>query len=121
MKISDGNTIEQIQQAFNDMFPGLKIEFYDKRHEKTEGSPADAQYESTLSIGEIRDVEGTQEVMVDPEMTVAQLEANFRDRLGLNIQIFRRSNSIWLQTSTTDNWTLKEQNRKGLASIQREE
>ena len=121
MKISDTNTIHEIQQAFSESYPGLKIEFYDKRHEKAEGSPADSQYDPSMTIGEIRDVHGTQEVLVDPEMTVAQLEANFRDRLGLNVQIFRRSNTLWLQTSTTDNWKLKEQNRKGLASIQREE
>jgi hypothetical protein len=46
-------------------------------------------------------------------MTVAELERLFVENFGLNAQVFRRSGTLWLQTSATDNWTLAEQNRKG--------
>ena len=34
----------------------------------------------------------------------------------LNLQVFRKSSDIWLQTSATDHWTLEKQNGKGQRS-----
>ena len=118
MIINDNQTIREIQEAFSQMFPGLKIEFYSAEHGKKEGSHANTQYHSDETIGNIRQVDNTADINIDPEMSVGSLEQAFHDLLGLNAQIFRRSNQLWLQTSATDSWSLKEQNRKGLASVQ---
>ena len=118
MIINNEQTIKEIQAAFNAMFPGLKIEFYSEEHKSQEGSPAASQYGPNETIGNIRKTKGTSDIAIDPEMSVESLERAFHDNLGLNIQIFRRSNQLWLQTSKTDSWSLKEQNRKGLASVQ---
>ena len=118
MVVEDNMSIQQIQTSFQKMFPGLKIEFYKSGHKAHEASKAEDQIKENKTIGEIRSVKGTQVVIIDPTMSVAKLENQFKDQLGLNIQIFRRSNNLWLQTSATDDWTLQEQNRKGLASIQ---
>jgi hypothetical protein len=47
------------------------------------------------------------------QMTVKQLETTFREKFGLNVQVARRSGSMWLETTMTDNWTLKHQNDHG--------
>ncbi|MBK6949217.1 MAG: hypothetical protein IPH16_15200 [Haliscomenobacter sp.] len=49
-------------------------------------------------------------------MTVREFEQAFYDTYGLNVQVFRRSGNIWIQTTATDSWTLAEQNRKGSSS-----
>lgn len=111
-------SISEVQHAFSNLFPGLKLEFYTKEHDAHEGSSAKDQYSPELIIKEIRSVHGTQIVIVDPTMSVASLESQFKEQLGLFVQVFRRSNTLWLQTSATDDWSLQEQNRKGIASIQ---
>lgn len=118
MVIEDNMSISKIKSSFQEMFPGLKIEFYKSEHKSHEASRAEDQIVGDKTIGEIRSVEGTQVIIINPTMSVAKLEKQFQDQLGLNVQIFRRSNTLWLQTSATDDWTLQEQNRKGLASVQ---
>ena len=39
-----------------------------------------------------------------------------KEKYSLNIQVFRKSADIWLQTSATDHWTLEKQNGKGQRS-----
>ena len=43
----------------------------------------------------------------------AELEEIFETNFGLHVQIFRKSGKIWLETSTTDGWTLNQQNEEG--------
>lgn len=40
-------------------------------------------------------------------------EHHFRENFGIDNQVFRKSANTWLQTTTTDDWTLAEQNKKG--------
>lgn len=117
MKISKDKTIGQIQVEFSTLYPGLKLEFYSKKHKDHEGSPKDFQMDSQKvleSYGAL--IEG--ELDLNGEMTVSELEESFETLFGLNIQVFRRSAELWLQTTATDNWTLETQNRKGIHSMQ---
>jgi hypothetical protein len=43
-------------------------------------------------------------------MKVGELEHAFNVKFGLSAQVFRKSGEIWLQTTTTDTWTLAKQN-----------
>ena len=116
MIIQDSKSIQEIQLEFNGLFPGLKIEFYRFPHAQFKGSLRDNQYAPELHLYEIREHHNEGEITISPEMTVEQLEGLFEELYGLHVQIFRKSNRIWLQTSKTDSWTLAEQNRKGLRS-----
>ncbi len=118
MKITKELTIADLQVAFHEKFPGLKLEFYKKAHEDHEGSSSKSQLGSAMKLGEAFEDLKEGEMTINEEMTVWQLEKAMEDQFGVHAQVFRRSNQIWLQTSTTDDWTIKEQNRKGLASIQ---
>jgi tyrosyl-tRNA synthetase len=53
----------------------------------------------------------TIEIKIDELMKVAELEGVFAKNFGLSVQVFRKSGNLWLQTTTTDNWTLAEQNQ----------
>ena len=116
MIIQDSKTIKQIQEEFHTMFPGLKIEFYRIPHDQFKGSLKENQYESDLHLFEVREHHNEGEIIINQEMTVRQLEGLFEELYGLHAQVFRKSNYVWLQTSKTDDWTLGEQNRKGLKS-----
>jgi len=46
-------------------------------------------------------------------MSVLELENALIDEFGLSAQVYRKSGNIWLETTMTDNWTLKQQNDHG--------
>jgi hypothetical protein len=118
MKIVAHKSLKEIQEEFHIMFPGLKIEFYQKPHSQDNGSPKEEQIDSVFTIGEIATLEIDREIVITPNMKVSAVEQLFADHYGLYPQIFRRSANLWLQTSKTDDWTLEVQNRKGLHSAE---
>ena len=113
MKITDKKTLADIQAEFSEKFPELKLEFYKEAHAVGEGSAATATLNASKTIGAVRTIHREGELSINGHLKVSTLESNFKDQYGLNVQVFRRSGDIWIQTSTTDEWTLAKQNRKG--------
>lgn len=116
MTISDEKTLRDIQKEFNIYFPYLKIEFYSGHHARGEGSPVQDRLDPELPLSEIRTIHTTGDLKIDPEKKVSEFEQMFSKKYGLNVQVFRKSGNLWMQTTSTDHWTLSEQNRKGGAS-----
>ncbi len=116
MWIKDDVILRDIQRTFHQMFPGLKIEFFSGHHEVGEGSPMKTRLDTARAIGEVRTKHTEGDLQIEGTMTVRTLETRFMDGYGLNVQVFRRSGSLWMQTTATDSWTLDEQNRKGGSS-----
>lgn len=116
MLITDHKKLREIQVEFNQNFPHLRIEFYSKHHERGEGSSVIYKLSDQQTIGEARTRHEEGDFIVDPDMTVEDFENLFWQKFGLNVQVFRKSGAMWMQTTSTDQWTLLEQNRKGGAS-----
>lgn len=53
------------------------------------------------------------DLSVFDSMTVGQLEKSFLEKFGMLVQVSRKSGSVWLETTMTDSWTLKQQNDHG--------
>ncbi len=112
LRIAPNRLISEVQQDFNNAFPFLKIEFFQKRM---------AQPAYTLQQILPRDkrvVEGQTaltdgDIEISSAMTVKDLEKIFRDQFSLGVQVFRRSGNLWLETTMTDGWTLELQNQHG--------
>ena len=117
MKISDNKKLIKVQQEFSEKFTGLKIEFYQEAHQAGEGSSANTTLDSNKTIGEVRSIHQTGELSINGHLKVSTLEENFKNQYGLNVQVFRKSGDLWMQTSATDEWTLAKQNRKGIHSV----
>lgn len=107
-----GNTsVGQIKHQFTTMFPYLKLEFfYEDKNEKPQ--LLIASNDTLLSKLQPKLREGV--IVVDEHLIVADLEAQFKEEFLLNVQVFRRSGSLWLETTITDIWTLGRQNQHGL-------
>lgn len=116
--IDKSKKLSEIQNEFQKRFPYLKIEFYKTAHAEGEGSPKQGTLNTDLTIEQVlnKDVEGT--IKIQGLMTVAELESTFKETYGLSTQVFRKSGSIWLQTSATDHWTLTEQNHKAMERLE---
>lgn len=101
--------IAEVQAEFNTAFPFLKLEFF--RNKKGRGESV--AIPSSLAISECYAAVEEKEVEIDENMQVSALETIFKEHLGLNVQVFRRSGNLWLQTTITDHWTLQKQNEHG--------
>jgi hypothetical protein len=113
MFISNEKTLRQVKQEFQEKFLWLKLEFYARGHEPGEGSFERDHLDDTLTVGDARSITAEGEMSIHGNLKVSSLEQEFQDRYGLNVQVFRRSGEVWLQTTSTDEWTLAEQNEKG--------
>jgi hypothetical protein len=50
---------------------------------------------------------------ITPQTNIAQLEQDFRDNFDLAVQIFRKAGNTWIETSSTDGWSLERENKAG--------
>ena len=117
MKISNTMCVQDIIEQFNDEFNFLKIEFYKKHHHDSEGSPLESQLLHSTLLKELNSDLRNEEIVLFLDMTVSEFEQMMFNRFKFNIQVFRKSDNLWLQTSSTDQWTLEKQNGKGQRSI----
>ncbi|HEX2628442.1 MAG TPA: hypothetical protein VHM26_05515 [Chitinophagaceae bacterium] len=110
ISIRQDRTIGDVQRDFAQAYPFLKIDFY-KINGKAKYTTAEKLDKLVLmrSCNLLR--EG--ELIVGDIMTVLELERSFRENFGLYVQVSRKSGTLWLETTMTDNWTLKQQNDHG--------
>ncbi len=116
MVISDDKTFRDIQREFNSKFPYLKLEFYSSRHGEGEGSPLQERIDPEQVLKNVRQIHNEGNIEVTGDVKVSDFEQAFHEKFGLNVQVFRKSGNLWMQTTSTDHWTLSEQNRKGGSS-----
>lgn len=113
--IKDDQKLSDVKDAFNAKFPHLKIEFYKGSHEENEGSGKKELLDDSLYLRDIRSNHAEGELSVDGHLKTSSFEQNFMDHYGVNVQVFRKSGNLWLQTIATDNWTLAEQEKEAQA------
>lgn len=113
MHIHHDDTLELVQRSFSAAFPFLKLEFFNRPHDK--GRPTEKQFmlNTKRTIDSCNPKLTDAMVMIPTAMTVQELESVFQERLGLYIQVFRKSGGVWLETTATDDWSLFKQNEEG--------
>lgn len=113
ININDSKKLRTVKEEFNLLFPYLKIEFFKRPNGYPEGSVKLLVTDDRKTVGECRNLKTSGLLDITPEMTVSELEENFKTNYGLYVQVFRRSGTVWLETTVTDKWTLAEQNKQG--------
>lgn len=108
------STLSQIQEAFKAHYPYLKLAFF----KTTEGaSPifnkSHLITDQTLTLQSLGKASAHGSFSINGHLKVSTLEQHFMEQFGIPVQVFRKSGSAWLQTNTSDNETLTEQNEKG--------
>lgn len=104
-------TVKDIKKQFNCLYPYLKLEFFTEPHVAGQGSPYRKMVPQSTQLGEIEGVlhEGT--LVANPDSPVKELEQAFQQQFGLSVQVFRKQNEVWIETTSTDHLTLAEQNQ----------
>jgi len=103
-------TLSEIKTKFTEHFPYLKLEVYKISKEQPETA---SYYRLKENIPINLNERNNNKFEIDGNMTVIDLEKLFLDKLNLNIQVFRKSGKLWLETTYTDEWTLDKQNEQG--------
>ncbi len=113
LRINSKTTIYELQQEFNSHFPYLKIEFFKVAHKIGEGTPKKAVFYEGKLIADCRILKNEGDIFIHDELLVSNFENEFFEKYGLSVQVFRKVGKVWLETSATDNWSLKAQNKEG--------
>jgi hypothetical protein len=118
LEISPDKTLRDIKTAFTQAWPHLKLVFFTKSHEAHTGSNAKFMIDNeNLTLAEVAPmVKGTAGLYLEQETPVWQLERLFEEEYGLHVQVFRKSGTVWLETTVSDDLTLEQQEARGKAS-----
>jgi hypothetical protein len=111
--INSKSQVVDLQRAFNGLFPFLKLELFKHKHGYRGASSRQEKLPAFLYLSDLAgQLPG--EITIVESITVQQLEKLFENQLGLHLQVFRKSGNLWLETTITDGWTLKQQNDHGM-------
>lgn len=111
--INDNQKLSEVKDEFNALFPYLKLEFFKHKHEVNKSNPKSDMLSSDLTFKKVRKKHTEGAIVVKENMSVADLEQLFQDVFGVSAQVFRKSGRSWIETSVTDDWSLKRQNEEG--------
>ena len=114
LHISDDIKLKELKAAFNKKFPHLKIEFFSEEHDEGEASTYKSMYDDELYLKDIRKNNTEGDLSINGHTKTSTFESNFKEKFGVNVQVWRKSGNMWLQTTTTDDWTLAQQEQKGV-------
>ena len=112
LHIDKNMTLGEVQTAFSQLFPFLKIGFFLDRNKDNSLSADEMIHNPKMTVASIRDVDFDGDLQIEATMTAKQLESAFWNTYGLEVQLFRRSGNTWLVTKNTDDWTLIQHNEK---------
>ncbi len=111
--ITDDKYIKEVQDEFQTRFPFLKIEFF-KNAMKNGSSQLKSQLISgKMTIGMVRHIHAEGDLSIDGSRSVEEVENDFQNKFGLSVQVFRKSGSMWIETTLTHHWSLLRQNFEG--------
>jgi len=113
LSIEKTSLIKEVQREFNSIYPYLKIEFYRHKGADSHNKPKEEKIGPSESIGKLSGIHSAIKIKVQGSSTVALLEKEFKDLLGLTVKLFRKSGTLWIETTLTENWTLEKQNTEG--------
>jgi hypothetical protein len=113
LHIAPNRLISEVQKDFNNMFPFLKIEFFNNKSLSRSEFSAKQIIPPTRKVGDGQLALKEGQIDIEEEMRVNELEKKLKDQFNLAVQVFRKSGNLWLETTMTDNWTLLQQNNHG--------
>ena len=118
INIKSSTTLKEIRSSFSNYFNGLKLEFFRFPEAGYEGPHKLLQIDLNHTVDQFNENLIDTSITLNPTDSVATFEEELSDILNVDVQVFRRSKELWIQTTTTDEWELERQNSKGLHSLE---
>lgn len=108
--ISNHTTLEEVQDAFNNRFPFLKVAFF-----ADSNKPLNAENmvkNNQMEMGKLAPIAALEGIEIHGTTTVKQLENAFNTQFGIAAQVFHKRGHSWILTTTSDDATLDALNSK---------
>lgn len=113
LQIEAGTKIKELQKKISETYPYLKVEFYKQPYSEMKVSEKKGKMLPDEIISGQSDSFEAENFDINRNRTVGAVEKEFYEKFGIAMQVSRRSGNIWIETSKTDNRTLKAQNQLG--------
>ncbi len=113
LKLTKDTTINDLKYQFSSRFPFLRLEFFKHKHRVGQSSLKDQKLNDRFLLKEVNPGLKEGVINLSPSTTVADLEQLFQKQFGLPVQVFRKANYQWVETTYTDILTLEKQNEMG--------
>src|SRR5262245_9859537 len=91
LRIAPNRLISDLQREFNNAFPFLKIEFFQKRNLQVPSFTFGQMLPHDKRIVEGQSVITDGDIEINSDTKVKDLERIFKDQFSLAVQVFRRS------------------------------
>jgi len=111
--IKDTRTVSDVKHEFNKQYPYLKIEFLNLSDLSKMKFNKPGIYSDERKLGSCRKIHNEGNVHIESNVTVAEMEQEFKNRFGLDVELFRKSGRLWIEANLTSAWTLERQNMEG--------
>lgn len=109
LKIDERKSVSDFQKEFTALFPFLKIEFF--KNQITHATRKDHKAGSLLAPNVLLSKNNTS-IDLSPSTTVAQLKHTLQEKTEVTCLVYRKSGSMWIETSLTEDWSLERQNHE---------
>lgn len=109
LKIDGSQSVGDFRKEFNSTFPFLKIELL-RRSTNQEEKPG-AKGITILPANQLMS-KNQVAFSINGATTVADLKSLFLEKLGIITLVYRKSGTMWIETSLTDDWSLERQNHE---------
>jgi hypothetical protein len=112
--ITDDMKLYEVQQFFRDIFPYLKLEFFNQNASKeTRFHKENMIHDLHKTLHQVRGKHNTGVIDINDHMRASDLENRFLQDYGLLVQVFRKAGNNWLFTTESDTQTLAILNARG--------
>jgi len=107
--IDEHKPLSYFQKEFSTLFPFLKIDFFKASLKQEDNKNQKAQ---TLLPSNYMLSKNSISINVDASTTVEQLKSTILEKVGLFCLVYRKSGTMWIETSLTEDWSLERQNHE---------
>ena len=107
IQIDQFNVLAELQEAFANRYPFLKIDFFETDNT---GSTKLTALDASTKLSKLPMLQAGASLDISCNRTVAEVTSDFLKSLGVSIQVSRKSGKVWNLITVTESWTLKTQN-----------
>ena len=111
--LSSSRLLGEIQDQFRATYPFLKLEFFAYPPELENDFPAQMRLDPTSALVDLGYSGPEQVLELNDRITVAWIEMAFDERFGMCARVYRLEGENWVETFSTQGWTLARQNKVG--------
>jgi hypothetical protein len=111
--IDNETQVKTLQEKFNSLYRFLQLHFIKTLQE--DGKPLKRIVKATTEqkVNEITNKLTPGMISINENSTVAEVLDDFHAH-GVIAQVYRKSGTLWVETSLTEDWTLERQNTEAL-------